>query len=327
MQRLEITVDVSPWHESAQLIETRLIEPPIAVGLHVALQRSRSSVRIGRETIVSTHTRIGAAACCAALAASSAAGAVYFDGIFSPINWHSAFSGVNGNGGAFTAGQELAGGNLDEHFAVYHDLNDAPNNEQSGIAVLHTFSAYTHDPAADGAIVKMHLRIDTKRDDQSQRVRFAIIQAGAIYVSDNDHSFGASSLPMGWQTTTYVDVLAEDFQRRLPDHSADPGSHPDFSAAGAPMVFGFETSNSTGIGFGGYDTRVLFDNFTIFAITTPACAGDINGDGLTNAADFTILAGNFGSAVLPNTDGDLNGDGLVNAADFVILAGDFGCVA
>ena len=59
----------------------------------------------------------------------------------------------------------------------------------------------------------------------------------------------------------------------------------------------------------------------------PACAGDVNGDGVTNAADFTVLAGNFGSAVPPNTGGDLNGDGLVNAADFVILAGDFGCDA
>jgi hypothetical protein len=29
--------------------------------------------------------------------------------------------------------------------------------------------------------------------------------------------------------------------------------------------------------------------------------------------------------VPPGTLGDLNGDGLVNAADFTILAGDFGC--
>ena len=55
------------------------------------------------------------------------------------------------------------------------------------------------------------------------------------------------------------------------------------------------------------------------------CPGDVNGDGFTNAGDFTILAGNFGGPVTPNTDGDLNGDGLVNAADFTILAGDFGC--
>ena len=58
----------------------------------------------------------------------------------------------------------------------------------------------------------------------------------------------------------------------------------------------------------------------------PTCPGDVNGDGFTNAADFTILAGNFGSSVANGTGGDLNDDGLVNASDFVILAGDFGCV-
>ena len=63
----------------------------------------------------------------------------------------------------------------------------------------------------------------------------------------------------------------------------------------------------------------------LLAQTAPACSGDINSDGSTNAADFVTLAGNFGATVTPNTGGDLNGDGLVNAADFVILAGDFGC--
>jgi hypothetical protein len=58
----------------------------------------------------------------------------------------------------------------------------------------------------------------------------------------------------------------------------------------------------------------------------PTCAGDVNGDGSTNAADFTILAGAFGTMVPAGTAGDLNGDGAVNAADFVILASDFGCV-
>ena len=72
------------------------------------------------------------------------------------------------------------------------------------------------------------------------------------------------------------------------------------------------------------DTSTLLSDGTI-RILAPSCSGDINGDGSTNAADFVILAGNFGASVAPNTSGDLNGDGLVNAADFVILAGDFGC--
>jgi endonuclease/exonuclease/phosphatase family metal-dependent hydrolase len=68
----------------------------------------------------------------------------------------------------------------------------------------------------------------------------------------------------------------------------------------------------------------VFSCTTALAAPGP-CPGDINDDGLTNAADFTILAGNFGGSVTPNTSGDLNGDGAVNAADFTILAGAFGC--
>jgi hypothetical protein len=66
-------------------------------------------------------------------------------------------------------------------------------------------------------------------------------------------------------------------------------------------------------------------SYVVFGRAPEPCSGDINSDGFTNAADFVILAGNFGASVSPNTNGDLNGDGLVNSSDFVILAGDFGC--
>ncbi len=61
-------------------------------------------------------------------------------------------------------------------------------------------------------------------------------------------------------------------------------------------------------------------------VPPPSCAGDVNGDGFTNSADFNILASHFGQSVPPGTLGDLSGDGLVNSADFNVLAGDFGCV-
>ena len=56
------------------------------------------------------------------------------------------------------------------------------------------------------------------------------------------------------------------------------------------------------------------------------CPGDVNRDGFTNAADFTILAGSFGQTVPIGSNGDLNDDTMVNATDFTILAGNFGCV-
>lgn len=71
---------------------------------------------------------------------------------------------------------------------------------------------------------------------------------------------------------------------------------------------------------------VEIDDVRIYTpIAPPACPGDVTGDGITNIADFNVLAGNFGLSVTPDTGGDLNGDGLVNIADFNILAGDFGC--
>jgi len=57
------------------------------------------------------------------------------------------------------------------------------------------------------------------------------------------------------------------------------------------------------------------------------CPGDVDGDGATTAADFNILATNFGTATSPGRSGDLTADGLVNAADFNVLASNFGCVA
>jgi len=64
-----------------------------------------------------------------------------------------------------------------------------------------------------------------------------------------------------------------------------------------------------------------------YVVFGEACPGDLSGDGMTDAADFVILAANFGMAVVPYTNGDMNGDGFVDAADFTILATSFGCGA
>ncbi len=62
-----------------------------------------------------------------------------------------------------------------------------------------------------------------------------------------------------------------------------------------------------------------------FSVAPPACPGDVTGDGITNSADFNVMAGNFGGSVPAWTSGDLDGNGVVDSSDFNILAGDFGC--
>ncbi|MEM1028122.1 MAG: PEP-CTERM sorting domain-containing protein [Planctomycetota bacterium] len=53
-----------------------------------------------------------------------------------------------------------------------------------------------------------------------------------------------------------------------------------------------------------------------------ALAGDYNGNGVVDAADYTVWADNFGSMV--DLDADGNGDGVVDAADYTVWADNFG---
>jgi hypothetical protein len=56
----------------------------------------------------------------------------------------------------------------------------------------------------------------------------------------------------------------------------------------------------------------------------PGCVGDLNGDQVIDAADFIILAANFGTVEALPYQGDINQDTIVNTADFTVLAARFG---
>ena len=49
--------------------------------------------------------------------------------------------------------------------------------------------------------------------------------------------------------------------------------------------------------------------------------GDLNDDGIVNAADLAMLLAEWGSS---NGAADINGDGVVNAADLAIMLANWG---
>src|SRR4051812_33854257 len=55
---------------------------------------------------------------------------------------------------------------------------------------------------------------------------------------------------------------------------------------------------------------------------TPASA-DLNGDGIVNLSDLSILMSNFGKTEA-NIKGDINADGTVNLADLSMLLSNYG---
>ena len=221
---------------------------------------------------------------------------------------------VDSTGGfSGSAAQISAGGNPGAYRAIVH-------SSAQGVAsghIVHTHIA-TWTPSISGEIVSLDMGVDAICFDggTSNAVGF-----GLVLVQDAVRYYGPSYTALtasGWRTDLQLTgLVAADF--------VGMSANPDFSSTGSEIAFGFYTSNGTQSGTP-ISSSSGADNFAVALTVIPACAGDINGDGLTNASDFTILAGNFGSAVAPNTGGDLSGDGFVNAADFTILAGDFGCI-
>ena len=53
----------------------------------------------------------------------------------------------------------------------------------------------------------------------------------------------------------------------------------------------------------------------------PDCPADLNGDGIVNGADLTILLSEWGQSGVP---GDIDGSGAVDGADLTILLGEWG---
>ncbi|MEM6853696.1 MAG: family 16 glycosylhydrolase [Planctomycetota bacterium] len=60
-------------------------------------------------------------------------------------------------------------------------------------------------------------------------------------------------------------------------------------------------------------------------LITLALAGDYNGNGVVDAADYTVWSDNFGSTTQLSADG--NGDGVVDAADYTVWSDNFGTQA
>jgi hypothetical protein len=131
--------------------------------------------------------------------------------------------------------------------------------------------------------------------------------AGGVVVASDDNTL-AGTIPEGEFATSTVVLVTDGAPAQL----------------GLPLGVRLVNLNVVDPAFPASDLEVDFDDVLLDATPNPACP-DVNGDGVTNASDFTVLAGNFGSAVPVNSAGDLNGDGVVNAADFTILAGAFGC--
>jgi hypothetical protein len=152
------------------------------------------------------------------------------DGVFSPGNWTTTME--SGNGAALSA-QQATGGNPGEYLRVDHV------NFTQDIFASHYRTSATYNPATQGAIQYVDFSIDQiaiiNLSGIGVAVCAAVKQNGKTYYSNSCSVNSGSS----WQTFSLT-AVPPDYFRAI----ADPNDHPDFSATGSQIQFGFLTQNS-----------------------------------------------------------------------------------
>ena len=180
------------------------------------------------------------------------------DSTFADANWTlTQFPG--GGGGSAVAGQASSGGNF------YRTIADQVN---TGGLILDTniYTPFTYDPSVSGPIAAISYSEDVfcvaGCFGAGQSTGPALTQGGFTYVfngslitgpSGTSHPISANGLTAA-NFAKVANVTATSY--------FDNSQHPDFSAAGAPIQFGFLRANSAGPS-SGYTLTAASDNFQL----------------------------------------------------------------
>ena len=157
------------------------------------------------------------------------------DSEFAPADWMPIVTKTTG-GASQSVSQSASGGNPGAYRAMIHSL--PPN---SNIVVVHEFLGASYDPSAQGAISSLDYRED-HREFNPPFAGAAIgakpaLRQGGVWYFGPDLTFNGLS----WQSVNLTGLTNMDF-------SGPGGSHPDFSASGGVINFGFVRSNTNNSG-------------------------------------------------------------------------------
>jgi hypothetical protein len=171
------------------------------------------------------------------LLVSSRPALVYTDGEFLNTNWQvDAAVSPAVNGPQYSVDRATAGGNPNAYRAMVHTLTAGP----SSLKVFHLALAATYDPASQGAIHAIDytedcLRLPESTPNYRAQSYLLVEQAGRRYLGAGSNCTSAvwSAMPQAPSLNASALVLVQG-----PACTAGQ-SCPDFSAAGAPLRFGY----------------------------------------------------------------------------------------
>ncbi len=179
------------------------------------------------------------------VASSAYATVIISDGTFNPSDWAVNVT-VSTGGATQTAQQNLSGGNPGAYRYMTHPLPLGP----SSIGVAHLFQPASYTPSTQGAIISM--------DYSEDHIQFnpSIIGARPLLMQGNTLFIGPSInfTDLAWTTVSLTGLTAAAF--------SNGSSHPDFSALGTTIQFGYGRSNTNNPGDPPLTTQHGIDNWS-----------------------------------------------------------------
>lgn len=216
-------------------------------------------MKIGDRVVLARSGVFGVvAASCVAMSPVAMGSFTFSDGTFNNADWSQASFQYGPNGGSGAPTQVFTGGNP----GAARYITNSCGSFFSGALNAQYYEAFSYNPAIDGPLSALAFSIDSRFQDGLQALSFVVRQGGSTWQA------GYFLNTSQWVTYSLAPT-ASDWAAMT--GSSVPTPTPDFSAAGAPITFGFWTGNGTAGGFG-YTRSGWFDNFTVSFIPTPGAA-------------------------------------------------------
>ncbi len=197
--------------------------------------------------------------------ASPALAQTVSDSTFLDANW-ALTQATAGLGGSSTAAQAATGGNPGSYRNVTDALNAAPPGSNTTVLSTSIYTPFTYNPAVSGPIGALSYSEDAECTGgcfgAGQSTGPAVQQGGNLYILNSQLITGPG---LTWANHSLSGLTSADFSivSVTPTTIFDNSQHPNFSAAGGPIQFGFFRANSTGFNLGGYTLSAGIDNWQI----------------------------------------------------------------
>jgi hypothetical protein len=225
------------------------------------------------------------------------ADAIFSDSVFNSSDWQLTISLGSVDASQVACGTSSAtpcytGASTGTFREIVNTTTDAPSSSCLGSAMgIHTKVGATYDPQTAGAIASVDYSEEAillVGGGEGQASNLVAIQNGQIYFAG--HHVTPS---LSWTNFSFPGLRAIDFNLLVADPCQgwvfDTTSHPDFSASGSTIQFGFARTNSTGIGGSSYSETGGIGNWMVVVHTGPCGQATLT----PSTTDYAGLSGAF----------------------------------